>query len=71
MTNAAKTNAIDPLLNTARAAGRLGVSISWLAKSRMRGDGPRFTKLGRSVKYAESALVAYIKAQMRSSTKEP
>ncbi len=27
------------------------VSLSWLAKARQRGDGPRFVRFGRSVRY--------------------
>jgi hypothetical protein len=39
------------------AAQFLRVSVSWLAKARMRGDGPPYVKLGHSVRYRESALV--------------
>ena len=44
-----KTNEIDPLLHTVQVAKLLGVSISWLAKSRLNGTGPRFIKVGRAV----------------------
>jgi len=27
------------------------ISLSWLAKARKRGDGPRFIRFGRSVRY--------------------
>jgi predicted DNA-binding transcriptional regulator AlpA len=66
----ARANTIDPLLHSRDAAKILGVSMSWLAKSRLRGDGPRFIKLGRSVRYLESALREYIKARTRGSTSE-
>jgi predicted DNA-binding transcriptional regulator AlpA len=45
----AKNNEIDPLLHPAHVAKLLGVSHSWLAKSRLTGTGPRFIKLGRAV----------------------
>ena len=46
----AKPNTIDPLLYPRDVAKLLGVSMSWLAKARLRGDGPRFVKIGRSVR---------------------
>jgi hypothetical protein len=42
-----KTNDFDPLLHPAQVAKLLGVSLSWLAKSRLNGTGPRFIKIGR------------------------
>jgi predicted DNA-binding transcriptional regulator AlpA len=42
-----------------------GFARSTLAKMRMRGDGPRFTKHGRSVRYAESALREWLAALPR------
>jgi hypothetical protein len=35
----------------------LRVSLSWLAKARMRGDGPPFLKLGRSIRYTEAGIL--------------
>jgi hypothetical protein len=56
------------LLVPKEAAGRLKVSISWLAKARMRGDGPPFIRVGRSVRYSEAALAQWLKSQQRLST---
>ena len=66
----ARANTIDPLLHSRDAAKMLGLSISWLAKSRLRGDGPRYTKIGRAVRYPESSVREYIKSRMRGSTSE-
>jgi predicted DNA-binding transcriptional regulator AlpA len=66
----ARASTIDPLLNPRDAATILGVSTSWLAKSRLSGEGPRFVKLGRAVRYLESSLREYIKARTRGSTSE-
>jgi len=66
----AKTSEIDPLLHPAQVAKVLGVSLSWLAKSRMTGTGPRFVKIGRAVRYALSAVLEYIKSRQRNSTSE-
>jgi predicted DNA-binding transcriptional regulator AlpA len=66
----AKTIASESLLSTEETARRLGVSTSWLAKSRLRGDGPRFVKIGRSVRYPESFVGDFIRTCARSSTSE-
>jgi predicted DNA-binding transcriptional regulator AlpA len=47
-----------------------GLSLSWLAKARLTGTGPRFVKVGRSVRYPESAIRDYIRARTRTSTSE-
>ena len=46
---------ISPLLTAKDVAVRLKVSLSWLAKARMRGDGPPYICVGRSIRYAETA----------------
>jgi hypothetical protein len=49
----------------------LRVSLSWLAKARMRGDGPPFIKLGeKSIRYSEAALLQWMKGRQRLSTSE-
>src|SRR5215203_3182920 len=58
----------DTLLATSEAAQRLGVSESFLAKARMRGTGPPYRKLGRSVRYAQGDLKQYLLACSRTST---
>lgn len=58
----------DKLLNTAEAAERLGVSISWLNKRRLTGDGPMFVKVGARVVYDPADLSAWIMARRRPST---
>jgi hypothetical protein len=60
----------EPLLTAKDAARLLSLSTSWLAKSRLRGDGPRYRKVGRAVRYAPSDLREYLKARGRSSTSE-
>jgi predicted DNA-binding transcriptional regulator AlpA len=52
------------------AAKILRVSQSWLAKARIRGDGPPFIKVGRSIRYAEAALAQWMKSRQRLSTSE-
>lgn len=65
-----KPTTIDPLLYPRDVAKLLGVSLSWIAKARLRGDGPRFVKIGRSVRYPQSSVLDYIKSRTRHSTSE-
>jgi hypothetical protein len=58
------------LLTPYEAATTLRVSLSWLAKARMNGDGPPFVKFGRAVRYEETALHHWMKTRERRSTSE-
>jgi len=58
------------LLTPREAAGFLRLSESFLAKARMRGDGPRYRKLSRAVRYSKSDLEAWLKACAKTSTAE-
>jgi predicted DNA-binding transcriptional regulator AlpA len=58
------------LLTPKEAAKVLKVSLSWLAKARMRGDGPPYIKLGKPIRYAEAALLQWMKSRQRMSTSE-
>ena len=65
------TSAVDDeLLPPPPAAKVLKVSLSWLAKARLRGDGPRYVKIGRSVRYPKSYIREYLRARTRNSTSE-
>ena len=58
-----------PILLTPKQAARyLNLSVSWLAKRRLAGDGPPYVKLGGAVRYAESSLQQWMKGQQRIST---
>jgi hypothetical protein len=59
-----------PLLTPKEAALRFKVSLSWLAKARMRGDGPPYIELGRSIRYSEAMLLQWMKGRQRISTSE-
>ena len=58
------------LLTPKETAGRLKVSTSWLAKARMRGDGPPYIRIGRSIRYSEAAVLQWMKSRQRLSTSE-
>jgi predicted DNA-binding transcriptional regulator AlpA len=63
-------NSPQLVLTPKEAAVRLKVSLSWLAKARMRGDGPPFIRVGRSIRYAEATLIQWMKSRQRLSTSE-
>jgi predicted DNA-binding transcriptional regulator AlpA len=56
------------LLTPKQAARLLNLSVSWLAKRRLAGDGPPYVKLGGAVRYTEGSLQQWMKAQQRTST---
>jgi predicted DNA-binding transcriptional regulator AlpA len=58
------------LLTPKEAARILKVSSSWLAKARMRGDGPPFIKIGRAIRYSEAGLQQWLKSHQHLSTSE-
>ena len=60
----------DRMLTPEEAANFLRLSESWLAKARMRGDGPPYAKYGRAIRYPESGLIGYTKSRLRLSTSE-
>ena len=61
----------DEVLLTPKEAARfLRLSESFLAKARMRGDGPRYRKLSRAVRYSMSDMLAWLKACAKTSTAE-
>lgn len=65
-----KAAAPTRFLTPSEVASLCQVSLSWLAKRRMTGDGPPFVKVGRSVRYSEAALLQWIKSRQRLSTSE-
>jgi hypothetical protein len=58
----------ESLLTPKEAATFMRISKSWLAKARMRGDGPPYAKYGRSVRYQKQHLVDYTRSRLRRST---
>jgi predicted DNA-binding transcriptional regulator AlpA len=65
-----QTKAEVELLTSKEAAALLKLSESFLAKARMRGDGPRYRKLSRSVRYDKADLIFWVKASAKTSTSE-
>ena len=57
-------------LTAQAAADYLGVTTDWLARRRMAGDGPKFARLGRLVRYDVRELERYLEASTQRSTSE-
>jgi hypothetical protein len=60
----------ETLLDTPAAAKRLKVSESFLAKARMKGTGPEYSKFGKLVRYTPANLDRYELEHSRISTAE-
>ena len=58
------------VLNTEQTAKRLGLAISTLAKMRLYGTGPAYSKLGRRVVYNPKDLDTWIAGNRFQSTSE-
>jgi predicted DNA-binding transcriptional regulator AlpA len=58
-------NMPDEFLEPKEAAEFLKISVSWLAKARMREDGPPFIQIGRSIRYGKAALLRWLKSRER------
>jgi len=61
----------DRLLTETEAAKVLRISVRTLQGWRVDGGGPRFLKIGRSVRYRYSALRDFIYNAERRSTSDP
>ena len=72
MTNTLPHPANDPfpLLDTNSAARRMGMSKSFLDKMRVRGDGPKYLKVGNRVRYRHEDITQWLKGRLLSSTSE-
>ncbi len=57
-------------VDTKGAAERIGLAVKTLENMRTRGDGPRFLKLGRAVRYRLADLDAWMAERVMSSTSE-
>ena len=60
-----------PYLTPPEAAEYLRTSVSTLAKLRVYGGGPAFTRIGRAVRYRRAELDAYMETRIARSTSEP
>lgn len=61
---------IEQQLDAKGLALRLNVTEGYLAKLRLTGDGPRFTKIGRAVRYDPRDVQVWLDARKANSTSE-
>ena len=61
----------DEWLRPKEAAAYIKSSESTLAKKRLKGNGPTYTKFGRLVLYAKRDLDEYLTSRRRLSTSDP
>lgn len=61
---------IDELINSAQLAEKLRTSQVTVARMRTDGTGPKFLKIGRSVKYRWSDVEVWLAGLERLSTSE-
>ena len=61
---------IQQQLQPKTLAERLGVTEGYLAKLRLTGGGPRFTKLGRKVVYDPTDVQSWLDERKAHSTSE-
>lgn len=63
------TNTVaDPAHDEDELAARLRISVKTVQKWRQTNRGPAFIKVGRLVRYRESAIQAWLDAQTRTNT---
>jgi predicted DNA-binding transcriptional regulator AlpA len=70
ITHRDKPSASGQLLSVAEASARLGISKSWLNKSRVHGTGPLATMIGRRVLYDMRDLEVWLNTKKRRSTSD-
>ena len=58
------------LITPEQTAKQLSLGVSTLARWRLEGAGPRWKKLGRSVRYLQADIDEWLDAQTRQSTSE-
>ena len=46
------------------------MSVSFLAKRRLAGDGPPYIKIGRSIRYTDVGIASWMRSRQRMSTSE-
>ncbi len=61
---------LDALINEKTAADFCGWSVRTLQAKRTTGTGPRFYRLGRSIRYRRRDLLAFAEDRVRLSTSE-
>ena len=67
---APKTPSPQSYITDAEAARFLSLSPGWMRQLRLLGGGPRYSKLGRAVRYRFADLIAWAEERSTSCTSE-
>ncbi|QTP55429.1 helix-turn-helix domain-containing protein [Billgrantia sulfidoxydans] len=59
---------LPKLMNQRELANYLGKSTAWCERARWAGEGPRFIKLGRHVRYRADDVLEWLEENARTST---
>ena len=62
---------LDEAVDTQEASRITGKPVPTLETERVRGGGPVFLKLGKTVRYTRRACFEYLAARQRASTSDP
>ncbi|WP_438353695.1 helix-turn-helix transcriptional regulator [Microbacterium sp. CJ88] len=62
---------MEKMLTPEEVADLLGLSVVYLAQLRWQGGGPKYSKLGRAVRYLPSDVQAWIEANQHERTDRP
>jgi predicted DNA-binding transcriptional regulator AlpA len=68
--NASNTVTMPRLWDQRELARYVGKSTAWCERARWAGEGPRFIKLGRHVRYRAEDVMSWIDECSRTSTSE-
>ena len=61
---------LPELMDQKELAQYLGTSEAWCERSRWAGEGPRFLKLGRHVRYRVADVLNWVESNTHSSTSD-
>jgi len=68
--NSVNSVIVPRLMSQRDLAGYIGKSTAWCERARWAGEGPRFIKLGRNVRYKVEDVLEWIEDSARTSTSE-
>lgn len=66
--DAQHTVALPRLMDQRELCAYIGKSTSWAERARWSGDGPKFIKIGRHVRYRVTDVLAWIESNSHQNT---
>ena len=59
---------LPPLFDTKTLVVALGLTVAWAERSRWKGKGPKFVRVGRAVRYKREDVLEWLEQRTCSST---